>query len=105
MKNFEVLQLQEVVVKRVANCLGISTNDKTITEIYNDISGTDNMLFDLMDNFIRAYRLYNNYHEWLASEDKHKNMSAEEQHELQKRTFNKEETKRLLIEALTQRGC
>ena len=65
--NQDVIELQKVAIKRVANGLRINTDYKSMFEVFDEISRTNDPLFELLDNFIVAYRQYQNYHFYLDS--------------------------------------
>ena len=58
----DVINIQTVAIIRVAKCLRVSIDNKTFSQIFSDISDTNDPLFNLLDNFVVAYRQYQNHH-------------------------------------------
>ena len=104
--NEDVIQLNKVAIDRVANCLNVSTENKTFTQVFSDISDTGDPLFDLLDTFIATYRQYQNFHIILDLHDFRGEPRTEfEIDTLRQHMLRRDETRQALIDALTLRGC
>jgi hypothetical protein len=58
----DIIQLNKVAINRVANCLNLETEDRTFTQIFSNISDTEDPLYELLDSLIAIYRQYQNFH-------------------------------------------
>ena len=102
----DIIGLNTVAIMRVAKCLDIETEDKTFTQIFSDISDTEDSLYELLDNFIAIYRQYQNFHLILDE----KEFSGEERTEqdierLMNHMKSRDAARRELIDALLERNC
>ncbi len=101
-----VIQLNKVAIKRVADCLGIVTDNKTFTVVFSEISDTEDPLFNLLDTFISTYRQYQNFHIILEQNDFQGIPRTQfELDRLENHILRRDETRQALIDALAIRGC
>lgn len=102
--NQDVIELQKVAIKRVANGLHINTDYKSMFEVFDEISRTNDPLFELLDNFIVAYRQYQNYHFYLDRDSTPGNLTSFQSDGLSAVIQNRDNTRNALLAALSQRG-
>lgn len=102
----DVININKVAIERVANCLNVPTENKTFTQVFSDISDTEDPLFDLLDTFIATYRQYQNFHIILDLHDFRGEPRTEfELETLSQHILRRDETRQALINALAERGC
>ena len=102
--NQDVIEIQKVAVKRVANGLGIYTDYRSMLEVFDEISRTGDPLFDLLDNFIVCYRQYQNYHFYLDRDSTPGNLTPYQADGLTAVIQNRDNTRNALLAALDARG-
>ncbi|MEQ8679798.1 MAG: hypothetical protein RID25_08575 [Cyclobacteriaceae bacterium] len=103
--NQDVIELQKVAIQRVAQCLDINTDYKSMFEVFDEISKTNDPLYDLLDSFIVCYRQYQNYHFYLDRDAIPGNLSDFQQQGLTKVIENRDKTRQAVLDALDKRGC
>jgi hypothetical protein len=100
----DIINLNKVAIGRVAEVLNIETDNKTFTEVFSEISDTNDPLFNVLDNFIALYRQYQNQIEDMdAKEFRGQNITNADRDELSRRIELRNNSRRTLIEAIEAR--
>lgn len=102
--NQDVIEIQKVAVKRVANGLVINSDYRSIFEVFDLISRSKDPLYDLLDNFIVCYRQYQNYHFYLDMDSTPGNLTPYQTDGLTAVIQNRDNSRNALLEALKARG-
>lgn len=100
----DVINIQTTAIRRTAQGLGIDLNDKTMLQIFDEISRTNDPLFNLLDAFVVAYRQYQNYHFYLDNDSTPGHLLPFQQDGLTAVMNNRDNTRNALLNALNERG-
>ena len=102
--NQDVINVQTTAIIRTAKALGIDLDYKSMVELFDDISKTESDLFSLLDDFVVAYRQYQNYHYYLDKDSTPGNLTPFQQVGLTTVIENRDNTRNKLLAALNGRG-
>ena len=102
----DIIKLNEAIVLRVAKCLNINTEERTFTQIFSDISDSEDSLYELVDNLIAIYRQYQNFHLIIDDKKKRGEQTTDEDTETLMNHMNRRDNARQnLINALVERNA
>jgi hypothetical protein len=103
--NNDVIEIQKVAIQRVAKCLKIDIDYKSMFEVFDEISKTNNPLFGLLDDFVVSYRQYQNFHFYLDRDAIPGKLLPFQKDGLDAVIVNRDNTRAALIAGLAKRGC
>lgn len=102
----DIIKLNEAIVLRVAKCLNINTEERTFTQLFSDISDSQDPLYELVDNLIALYRQYQNFHLIIDDKKKRDEQTTEADTEtLMHHMSRRDMARQALIDALIERNA
>ncbi len=97
----DVKEMTRFIARNISRKLKVSDPDfKSIPELINEIQTLDSVTFMIMDNFLKTYHEWYNFHKRIDKEEKQGNLSSAETEELAELIQGRDITRKELMDRI-----